>query len=84
MKWVKPMFKRPTANGMEEGYWIYWHDTETNAEKWEAITAQEYESIWEGAPHVYLHELQERFRNLARQHGLEVDTPKPRTKCLWD
>lgn len=67
---------------MEQGYWIYWRDTETNAEQWEAITAEEWKALW-GDSRPTMRQLQERFIALAASYGLECDRPPRREKPLW-
>ena len=70
------MTQRTTADGVQKGYFIYWQDTDTNAEKWQEITAEEWKALW-GDSTPTMRQLQERFIALSASYGLECDPPRP-------
>lgn len=82
MRTIEPRTQRPTADGVQKGYFIYWQDTDTNAEKWQEITAEEWRALW-GDSTPTMRQLQERFIALAASYGLEYDRPPRREKPLW-
>lgn len=81
MKRIIPRTERPTADGVQKGYFIQWQDTDTHEEKWQEITAEEWQALW-GDSTPTMRQLQERFRALAARYGLESDPPRPHTPIM--